>query len=65
MATWYSPGFSDVQGMSADGWYIQQYYVDSLELAAMFVVGLGNQVKIIEPEELKVAVAEKIKAFTS
>ncbi len=64
MAIWYSPGFSEAQGMTADGWYIQQYHVDSLELAAMFVVGLGNQVKIIEPEELKVAVTEKIKALT-
>ncbi len=65
MATWYSPGFSDAQGMTVDGWSIRQYYVDSLELAAMFVVGLGNQVRIIEPEELKVAVAEKIKTLTN
>lgn len=64
MATWYSPGYSDAQGTTVDGWYIRQYYVDSLELAAMFVVGLGNQVKIIEPEELKVAVAAKIKSLT-
>jgi len=64
MATWYSPGFSEPQGVTSDGWYIRQYHVDSLELAAMFVVGLGNQVKVIEPEELKLTVAEKIKALT-
>jgi predicted DNA-binding transcriptional regulator YafY len=65
MATWYSPGFCELEGVNENGWYIGQYYVDSLELAAMFVVGLGKQVIIIEPDELQAAVTEKIKALTA
>ena len=63
IAKWYSPGFSEQAGQTDDGWHIRQFHVDSLELAAMFVVGLGHQVKIIEPDDLKNRVAEKIEAL--
>lgn len=63
IAKWYSPGFSEQRGYTDEGWHIRQFHVDSLELAAMFVVGLGHQVKIIEPDELKNRVAGKIEVL--
>ena len=63
IATWYSPGFSEHRGQSEDGWFIREFHVDSLELATMFVVGLGHKVTIIEPYVLKNTVAEKIEAL--
>jgi predicted DNA-binding transcriptional regulator YafY len=61
--TWYAPGFCELQGTTDAGWHIGHFYVDNLELAASFVMGLGQKVQILEPEELQEAVAEKIQAL--
>lgn len=63
IAKWYSPGFSEATGQTEDGWQIRDYHADSLELAALFVVGLGHQAKIIAPDELVDRVKEKIEAL--
>lgn len=61
--TWYSPGFCQVSPMTNSDWYSGHFYVDSLELATMFVIGLGNEIKIVEPDELKEAVEEKMRTL--
>lgn len=65
MATWYSPGYSEAHGQTDKGWHIREYHVDSLELAAMFVVGLGRQTIVIAPDELKDKIKAKIEALTT
>jgi hypothetical protein len=60
---WYSPGFCEIEDTTHEGWYIGHFYMDSLELAASFVVGLGHKVKIIEPVELQELVKDKIQTL--
>jgi predicted DNA-binding transcriptional regulator YafY len=51
------PGRSQIlQPEDPDGWMIAQFQIESIELATMLVVGLGDQASIIDPPELHTAV---------
>ena len=51
------PGRSQIlQPEDPDGWITAKFQIESMELATMLVLGLGNQASVIDPPELHTAV---------
>lgn len=56
---WSMPGRSEVvQTADQDGWISVRFFVESLDLATMFVFGLGSDVIVVEPPELKTMIIQ-------
>ncbi|MBL8119335.1 MAG: WYL domain-containing protein [Anaerolineae bacterium] len=56
-AQWLTPGrFQIVEAADAEGWLSAAMHVETMELAKMLVFGLGRDVVVIEPAELREAV---------
>lgn len=58
------PGRSAVVETSGDsGWVTARFHLESIELAKMLVFGIGAEVEIIEPDELRQAVLATVGSF--
>jgi predicted DNA-binding transcriptional regulator YafY len=54
---WYTPGRVEiVESPGADGWLTARFWVESLDLATSFVLTMGTQVEIVEPDDLRQSV---------
>ncbi|MEZ4671117.1 MAG: YafY family protein [Anaerolineae bacterium] len=62
-AQWLTPGRNAVLGEVEDGWLTVRFHLESKELAKMLVFGLGEQARVIEPEELREAVRTAAQAI--
>lgn len=63
-AKWYTPGRSEViERPGDDGWLTVRFWVESLELATQFVLSMGTQARIVEPDELRDSVLRYIRAI--
>ncbi len=58
-AKWYTPGRSEIlQPPDADGWTTVRFQVESIDLARMFIFGLGPHAYVVEPAELHDSIVE-------
>lgn len=53
---WYFPGRSRVITPPDNGYFVAQFETETLELARMFVLGLGTDAEVVEPQELRASV---------
>jgi predicted DNA-binding transcriptional regulator YafY len=52
-AKWYTPGRSEIiETADNEGWETVCFWVESLELATQFVLSMGTQARVVEPEAL-------------
>ncbi len=61
---WYTSGRSEILNPpDADGWLTVRFWVESLELATQFVLSMGTQARVVEPDELRDSVLCYIRAI--
>src|SRR5258708_25246731 len=59
VAKWNTPGRSEViEPPGADGWLTARFSVESVDVARMFIVGLGPQAVVVDPPELRDSIVE-------
>lgn len=56
---WYALGTYEIVETSDEGWFIAHFETESMELAVMFVFGLGVDVEVIEPQDLADTVLQR------
>lgn len=56
---WYAPGTYEVIETADDGWSTVRFQVENMELAAMFVFGLGTQATVLEPRALRETIRQR------
>lgn len=58
-AKWYTPGRTEiVEPPGSDGWLTVRFWVESIDIAEMFVISMGAQVTVVEPAELRAKVLD-------
>lgn len=56
---WLIPGRSEIlQPEDENGWVTVRFFVESLEIACMFIFGLGRDIIVLDPPELRKLVTE-------
>ena len=64
LSRWYTPGRVEiVEPPGEDGWLTARFWVESLDLATNFVLTMGTQVEIAEPDELRQSVLDAARAL--
>ncbi len=56
---WYTPGSYELIETASEDWFTARFEVESLEVAVMFVFGLGVNARILEPRELQETVLQR------
>ena len=62
---WYAPGAAIVLKPVRDGWFTARFEVETLDVAAMFVFGLGMPIEVIEPQALRDALRDRSQAMAA
>src|SRR5690606_19122417 len=62
-AKWYTPGRAEIiEPPDADGWLTARFWVESIDLASVFVLSMGTQAKVVEPDELRAHILNAVRA---
>lgn len=56
---WYAPGSYELIETASEDWFTARFEVESLEVAVMFVFGLGVNARILEPRELQETILQR------
>lgn len=65
-AKWYTPGRAEIiEPPGPDGWLTARFWVESIDLASVFVLSMGTQAKVVEPDELRVHILNAVRAVQS
>lgn len=60
---WYTPGSFKVLEEPEDGWFVAEFEVETVDVALMLIFGLGNDVEILSPAELRDAYLQRVQSY--
>jgi predicted DNA-binding transcriptional regulator YafY len=61
---WYTPGRTEIlDGLDDDGWLTARLWVESEDLAVLFVLTMGDSARILEPSVLRIKVLDAARAL--